>query len=248
MTVTDFFGGKIRLAQSATGHRAGTDAILLAALVEASDAGSIIDAGSASGAAGLCVARRFSSAKVKLIDIDAQQVELAQQNIELNGFTDRVRATQGDFLSPFAQRERHGLVGEDADCVITNPPFLDESRDRISDDQEKNRAHVMPENGLTFWLKACSALLKSKGRLHLIHRADRLSDVLNALPSNFGAIRIIPVHARENEAAIRILVTAIKNSRAPLSIAPGFILHEADGRFTAQAEAIHQGEGGLTAP
>jgi tRNA1(Val) A37 N6-methylase TrmN6 len=140
------------------------------------------------------------------------------------------------------------LVGEDANCVITNPPYLDMNRDRISDDQQKNRAHVMPENGLTLWLKACSALLKPKGRLHLIHRADRLSDILNALPSNFGAIRIIPVHARENEPAIRILVTATKNSRAPFSIAPGFILHEADGRFTAQAEAIHQGEGGLTAP
>ena len=246
MTVTDFFGGKIRLAQGATGHRAGTDALLLAALVEASDAGALIDAGSASGAAGLSVARRFERAHVKLIDIDAHQVELARQNIEMNGFTDRVHAAQGDLLSPFAQREAQGLVGEDADCVITNPPYLDVSRDRISDDHEKNRAHVMPENGLTLWLKACSALLKPKGRLHLIHRADRLSDVLSALPSNFGAIRIIPVHARANEPATRILVTATKSSRTPLSIAPGFVLHEADGRFTTQAEAIHQGKDGLT--
>ncbi len=248
MTVTDFFGGKIRLAQSATGHRAGTDALLLAALVEASDAGAVVDAGSASGAAGLCVARRLETAHVKLVDTDAHQVELARQNIEMNGFTERVHAVQGDLFASFAEREAQGLVGEEADCVITNPPFLDESRDRISDDHEKNRAHVMPENGLTRWLKACSALLKPKGRLHLIHRADRLLDVLGALPSNFGAIRIMPVHARENEPAIRILVTTTKNSRAPLSIAPGFVLHEADGRFTAKAEAIHQGEGGLTAP
>ena len=246
MTVTDFFGGKIRLAQSATGHRAGTDALLLAALVETSDAGALVDAGSASGAAGLSVARRFETAHVKLIDIDAHQVELARQNIEMNAFTNRVHAVQGDLFASFADREARGLVGEEADCVITNPPFLDENRDRISEDHEKNRAHVMPENGLTLWLKACGALLKPKGRLHLIHRADRLSDVLSALPSNFGAIRIIPVHARANEPAIRILVTATKNSRAPLSIAPGFVLHEADGRFTLKAEAIHQGEDGLT--
>ncbi|MEI6572182.1 MAG: methyltransferase [Alphaproteobacteria bacterium] len=248
MTVTDFFGGKIRLAQSATGHRAGTDAILLAALVETSDAGTLVDAGAASGAAGLSIAHRFETAQVKLIDIDAHQVELARQNIKMNGFADRVHAVRGDLLAPFAQRDAEGLVGEDADCVITNPPYLDVSRDRISDDHEKNRAHVMPENGLMLWLKACSALLKPKGRLHLIHRADRLSDILNGLPSNFGAIRIIPVHARENEPAIRILVTVTKNSRAPLSIAPGFILHEADGRFTAKANALHEGEGGLTAP
>ncbi len=248
MAVTDFLGGKIRLAQSDTGHRAGTDALLLAALVEAADAGTVVDAGSASGAAGLCIARRFETAQVRLIDIDAHQVTLARQNIELNHFSDRVHALQGDLLAPFAQREGQGLTSEDADCVITNPPYLDETRDRVSNDPEKNRAHVMPPKGLALWLKACNALLKSNGRLHLIHRADRLPDILNALPQNFGGLRIIPVYPRETDPAIRILVTAIKNSRAPMALAPGLILHSSDGRFTARAEALHKGESGLTAP
>lgn len=245
MTVTDFLGGKIRLAQSDTGHRAGTDALLLAALVEAADAGTVVDAGSASGAAGLCVARRFGTANIKLIDIDAQQLALARQNIEMNDFADRVLVLQGDLLAPFAQREAQDLTGEFADCVITNPPYLDETHHRVSEDQKKRRAHVMPEQGLVLWLKACNALLKPHGRLHLIHRADRLPDILKALPQNFGGLRIIPVYPHETDPAIRILVTAIKNSRAPMSLAPGLILHGSDGRFTRHAEALHKGECGL---
>ena len=45
----------------------------------------------------------------------------------------------------------------------------------------------------------------------------------------------------------RILVSAVKGSRAPLKIAPGFILHEADGRFTPEADALHRGLAGFSA-
>ena len=245
MSITDFFGQQIRLAQSDTGHRAGTDAILLASLVEASEAGLVVDAGAASGAAGLCVARRLSSSHVRLIEIDQSQIALAKQNIEMNGFTDRVEVLYGDFLGAFEEREKQSLTKEEADCVITNPPYLDAAAHRASPDQDKSRAHMMPQEGLTFWLKSCAAMLKPKGRLHMIHRTDQLSEILSALPKNFGAIRIIPIHPHEDQPATRLLVSATKNSRAPLTLASGFILHEANGQFTKKAKALHEGQCGF---
>lgn len=245
MSITNFFGQQIRLAQSDTGHRAGTDAILLASLVEASEAGLVVDAGAASGAAGLCVARRLPSSHVRLIEIDQSQIALAQQNIAMNDLTDRVEALNGDLLGAYEEREKQGLTKEEADCVITNPPYLDASTHRASPDQDRSRAHMMPQEGLTLWLKSCAAMLKPKGRLHMIHRADQLSETLSALPKNFGAVRIIPIHPFEDQTATRLLVSATKNNRAPLTLAPGFILHEAKGQFTTKAKALHEGQCGF---
>ncbi len=247
MTMTDFLGGKIRLAQARTGHRAGTDAILLAALVAQHDAGHLIDAGAGTGAAGLCVAARYPEAILRLVEIDADQCALAQDNIAENRLSSRVSVVEADLFGSFAERQGLGLTQEDASCVITNPPFLDPTRDRTTPDPDKARAHVMPEGGLALWLKSCRAMLAPQGRLHLIHRADRLTEVLEALSIGFGALAIRPVHPRKDENASRILVSAVKGSRAPLTIQPGFVLHDADGRFTPEADAIHRGLTGFNA-
>jgi tRNA1(Val) A37 N6-methylase TrmN6 len=57
-----------------------------------------------------------------------------------------------------------------------------------------------------------------------------------------GGIALRFVHPTIDQPAIRILLTAVKGSRAPLSILPPVILNGPDGRFTAQAEALHRGE------
>lgn len=246
MSISDFFGHQLRLAQNETGHRAGTDAILLAALVDTFEGGLVVDAGAASGASGLCVARRLPDAQIRLVEIDHGHITLARQNIEINNFSSRVDAVQADLLDSFENRERRGLTREDADCVITNPPYLDASTHRRPPDHDKTRAHVMPQNGLELWMKACAAMLKPKGRLHMIHRADQLTEILSSFPKNFGGIRIIPIHPHENQPATRLLVTATKNSRSPLTIASGLILHEAHGEFTAKAEALHRGKCGFS--
>ena len=63
----------------------------------------------------------------------------------------------------------------------------------------------------------------------LIWRADGLDEVLAALADGFGAVTLLPIHPKPGAAAIRVLVRAIKGSRAPLSLLPGFLLADAAG-------------------
>ena len=230
MTEIPFLGGKLRLFQSETGHRAGTDAVLLAATVPDGFAGLVIDAGSASGAAGLAVAARIAAAKLRLIEIDPNEADLARKNI-----------VEGDLLAPHHAREALGLAASDADWVITNPPFLNEHKTRTSPDSNRKRAHTMPEGGLNRWIVACQAMLEPHGRLTMIHRADALSELLSAFEGRFGALSILPIYPQDGASATRLLVEGIKGSRAPLTLMKGLILHEKSGRFTAEAEAIHRG-------
>ena len=245
MKQTLFLGGKVQLAQSDTGHRAGTDAVLRAATVPASFSGLVVDAGSASGAAGLCVAARVKQARLRLIEIDLSEADLARANILANGWQDRANVVETDLLAPFKAREAMGLTGADADHVITNPPYLAAGKTRVSPDSDRQRAHTMPEGGLERWLLACHALLKPHGAFSLIHRADALSEILAALEGRFGGVSLLPIDPHEGASATRILVGAIKGSRAPLSLLAGLVLHEPDGSFTPRAEAIHRGEEGV---
>jgi tRNA1(Val) A37 N6-methylase TrmN6 len=240
LTEDSLLGRRIRLVQPRRSHRAGTDAVLLAACVDAKPSETAYDLGAGVGSVGLIVAKR-TGASVVLVERQPQLVDLCRRNINLNGLDGRVVAVEADVLAPDAERHAAGLARESADVVATNPPFLDEAKARRSPSAWRAAAHHLPEGGLERWIAASADLLRPGGRLALIHRADRLDTALARLAPGFGEVSIRPVHPRADEPAIRILVTAVKGSRAPLRLLPALTLHEAAG-FTAEAAAIHAGE------
>lgn len=237
-----WLGGRLRLYQPPRGaHRAGTDAALLSRLVRPKSDCTIVDVGAASGAVGLAAALEEPSARIVLVERDADLVRLARRNIEENGLQGRAVVIAADVFSVEALRAA-GLGPEMADIVLTNPPFFEVERHRPSPVAGKASAHTFAEGGLEPWLKACLDVLKPGGTLGLIHRADALPDCLAAMKRRFGGIMVRPVHARAGRPAIRVLITGIKGSRAPFSLAPPLILHGEDGVMTPEADAIHRGQ------
>jgi tRNA1(Val) A37 N6-methylase TrmN6 len=237
-----FLGGRLRLRQPRKGHRAGTDAVLLAAAAPQDFAGLALDIGSGVGAAGLAFALQRPGARIGLVENDAAAAALARDNLALNGIADRGLVFEADVLAPPSRRGA-GLLDECAGLVLTNPPFVDPARARLSPDPGKRRAHAMQAEGpaaLAAWIAASLALLEPGGSFVLIHRPEALPVILESLAGRAGGIAILPVHPRPNAAAVRILVRAKKGGRAPASIAPALILHEG-AAFTEAAEAIHRG-------
>ena len=233
-------GGAVRLLQPRAGHRAGTDAVLLAAAASAIPARRIVDLGSASGAVGLQICRRRPAAELLFVDRDPVLVDLCRRNIRLNAAEGRAEAIVADVLTcPEALRPA-GLVPDEADLVVTNPPFFEEDGIRRSPQPGRRRAHVMEAGGLDGWIGTATWLLRPKGTVCLIHRADQLARCLKVLSGGFGGIEVTPVHPRADKPASRILIVGRKGSRAPLGLLPPIVLHEADGGFTAQAEALHR--------
>jgi tRNA1(Val) A37 N6-methylase TrmN6 len=234
---------RLTLRQLDAGHRAGTDAILLAAAVAPIE-GRAIDAGAGVGTAGLAVALRCAEVDLTLVEINPDLVDLARQNIEINGLSGRARAIQCDLLSPSARRSA-GLGDSIADHVLCNPPWLERRRARSSPDPARALAHVAApspaDKGVEAWLRAAAAILKPDGRLTMIHRADALGALLAGCEGRFGDVAILPIHPRADQPAIRVIVSGCKGSKAPARLLPGLVLHELNGKFTPLAEAIHRG-------
>lgn len=239
------YGGRVRLLQPRRGHRAGTDAVLLAAMAEVEAGEGIADVGAGTGAVGLMIAARTPGAGVLFVERDPFLAGLCRENIVLNGCADRAHVLTADVLASAPERRAEGLRSGTVEVVATNPPFLEAGRARSSPDSARAVAHEMPVGGLERWLGTCADLLVPRGRLALIHRADRLGDLLAVLRRGFGGLTLRFVQPRAEEPAIRVLVKATKGSKAPLVVLPPLVLHDGAGRFTPEAEALHRGAASL---
>jgi tRNA1(Val) A37 N6-methylase TrmN6 len=229
-------GGRLRLRQPSRGHRVGHDAMLLAAAVPARAGEAVVDLGAGVGAAGLALATRVGGIKLTLVELVPQLAALAAENARLNGLSAQVATL--DVMSPSRAFVAAGLLPEQAARVMMNPPFNDPIRQRASPDRGRRLAQAAPRATLLAWTRTAARLLRPRGTLSLIWRADGLGDVLEALKPAFGATTVLPIYAKPAESAIRVLVRAAKASRAPLQLLPGLVLHDQSGRATAAADAI----------
>ena len=141
-----------------------------------------------------------------------------------------------------------GLVPDSAEIVLMNPPFNDSTRHRASPDKVREIAHMASATTLESWIHAARRVLKPKGMLTLIWRADDIAEVLAALERGFGSIEILPVHVDVRSPAMRILVRATKGGRAPTRIHAAVLLNDESGVPNKQVHEILAGKGILPLP
>lgn len=247
-TIDAFHRGRFHLVQPAgRGHRAGLDAMLLAATVPGEFAGSLADLGAGAGAAGLAVAARCRNARVTLVENEALMAGFARRSLALvenAPLAGRVDVLVADVCLAGRARAAAGLAERSYDFVIFNPPF-NPGRGRSSPDPLRRAAHVMPDGQLQAWLRTAAAILRPSGGVSIILRPEMLPELLATMEGRFGAIEMRPVHARESDraAAIRLVLRAIRGSRKPLSILAPLVLHPRQGNgFTPEATRIINGE------
>lgn len=219
-----FLGGRLVLRQPRTGHRAGHDALLLAAATAARPRARVVELGAGVGAAGLALARRAGPIDLVLVEIDPALAELARTNAVSNAIDAKVLVL--DATAPAAAFLAAGLSPDSVDVVLMNPPFNDASRHRRSKDEARATAHMARPETLHQWTGSARRILRSGGALTLIWRADGIAGVFAALGRGFGSLAVMPVHSDPLRPAIRILVRAVKGGKSPTRILPPLRLND----------------------
>ncbi len=242
--------GRVRLLQPANGYRVGVDAVLLAAAVAARAGQSVLDVGTGVGSAALCLATRAPDTAVTGLDTDRSMVRLAAANAEANGLSRRVQFFTGDLMTPPIR-----LAPASFDHVMANPPYLAQGTVRESPHPQKAAATVESTADLDDWVRFCVLMVRHKGVVTMIHRADRLVHVLQAFSERLGGVVVFPLWPGGNDGpdgknrkpAKRVIVSGVKGSAAPPSLVPGLTLHRPDGAFTPEADAVVRRGGALVA-
>ncbi len=163
------------------------------------------------------------------VEIDEALAALATENAKTNGMEGRVQFAVADALSLPAWLRR------EFSHVFCNPPFHDESTPLPA-----HRARATHDHGkLGKWLEAGLKRVASRGTLTMIVRADRLRDLLARAPED--GVTVFPLWPHGVEPAKRLIVQIRKGAAATSVMMPGLVLHEEDGRYTPEADAVLRG-------
>lgn len=247
VTVDTVLDGRVRIRQPASGYRAAIDPVMLAAAVPARPGESVLDVGCGVGTAALCLAARLPEVQVRGVDVQRDLVVLANASAADNGLAGRVEFTVGDLLSPPSP-----LAGGLFDHVMANPPFVAAGRGNRPSDHGKAMAAFEGEARLEDWVRFCLRMVRPKGSVTVIHRADRLDELLIAMAAGLGELVVFPlwpggVPDRDGgpKPAKRVIVRGRKGVATPLRLLPGLVLHTEEGLYTAAADRVLRGGGAL---
>jgi len=226
-------GGKVSILQPARGYRVSIDAVLLAASVATDGVSNVLDVGCGDGGATLCLAWRAPEMRLCGIDVRPDALERFAGNVRQNGWENRITGMLADVGDGPGE-----LLPDTFDQVISNPPYLPVERmDRRMATGEPDPAttETVP---LSQWMTFMLSCLRDGGRLAMVHRADRLEDILGAFSGQAGEIEICPIWPKAGVPAKRVIVSARKGARSPSKLRSGLVLHEGDGSFTSAARAV----------
>jgi len=262
-TLDGLLGGRITIEQPREGFRAAIDPVFLAAAMAAAPGSRVLDAGTGVGTAALCLATRLPEVSVVGLERDSDLAALAHANVARNHLEGRVtilnraigagtarvrspRSVPGDSVPGDSDPESFvrsdagggGVLETGFDAVMMNPPYLRDHTATLAADARTAAACGEGDTPLAAWIAFAAARLRPKGEIVLIHRADRLDDLVAGLRGRFGGIALLPLWPRAGVDARRIIVRARLGSRAPARLLPGLVLHGPDNRFTPEAERI----------
>jgi len=202
-----------------------------------------LDVGAGADAAGLCFLTRVPAAHVTAIEIDEKQCALASENAARNGFAGRFETISADVTAPAEVLAKAGFVREAYDHVMANPPFHLRGSVRETPDPSRLTAHVIERGALERWVRFLVTASAPKGTVTLIHRAERLGQLLELLKHRFGDLAVYPLFPKAGEPAGRVIVRGRKNKgrknkSGGMRLLPGLVLHHADGAYTEEAEQV----------
>lgn len=240
-TLDGILDSQLFVEQPAQGFRIAVDTILLAHFTPLLPHENLIEFGCGVGGALLALAHRVKNAHITGIEKQPELAKLCEKNIERNGFKDRVGvvAVALENLAP--------SFSASFDHVMMNPPFHDAARHDSSPLLRKKIANTEENKSLSLWIEKAHEVLRQKGTLTLIHRADRVAEICAILSPLFPEIEILPLLPKEDKPAKRIIIVARKNAKEEdtqkptIKTRPPLILHTTQNTYTPEVEAILRG-------
>jgi len=233
---TTLLDGRVRCLQPEFGYRIAIDTVLLAAAVPAKAGDRVLDVGAGAGAAGLCVATRVGDINVTGLEIQPNFVDLAKRNANLNELADHFETVEGDVGNP-----PETLRPDSFDQVISNPPYVGAGQGQIPPEPSKAMATMEGDVTLGEWITFCIRMAKTKGTITVVHRADRVEEIIAAMAGRVGELVIFPLWpGGENpyQPAKRVIVQGRKGMKGPTTMSRGLVLHNPGGSYTDQTTGI----------
>ncbi len=231
---------RLRIYQGKGVFSYGTDAVLLAAYAASSVLGAsgktAVDLCSGTGIIGLMLLEKLPGLNVKAVEINAQAAEMSEMSAEKSGLSDRYAVIKDDI-----KNTRKHFEAESATFIVCNPPYMTSDCGKMCPEEGRNIARHEILCGLDDVFAAAYYLLKSGGRIFLVYRPDRISNLFACARKNkFEIKRMTLVSSVERRAPNLILCEAKKQAHEGTVMGKNFCICKDDGSFTDEMLEVRE--------
>lgn len=232
--IDDLQINNLYIKQDTTAFCFGTDAVLLANFAEPKKNADILDIGTGNGIIPILLSAKTTAKKITGLEIQKHSADLAKENMEMNKLTSLIEIIEGDI------KDENVLPSAEFDYITCNPPYKKVGSGLENPESTLAIARHEIKCTLDDIIKASSRLLKSKGKLAMVHKPERLAEIIYTMKKyRIEAKRMLLVYPRENEKPCLVLIEGVKDGGAELSALPPLYVYNKDGRYTVNIADLY---------
>lgn len=237
--IDDLQINNLKIIQNKNGFCFGVDSVLLSDF--ASDIKkdtTVLDLGTGTGIISILLSAKTSIKNIIGIEIQENVAEMAKRSVELNNLQNKIKIMNADIkeLIKILPNNRY-------DAIVTNPPYMKKNSGLENENREKLISRHEIECTIYDIARVSNTLLKDKGEVYMVHRPDRLIDIVEAFRKNKLEIKKIRlIHPKMNMPANLVLIKAVKNGNAFLQIDRPLYVYNEDGSYTSEIKKIYNKE------
>ncbi len=225
----------LKIIQNTDGFCFGVDSVLLTEFAKDMKKNkTIVDLGTGTGIIGILLSKKVEASKVIGIEIQKDVAEMASRSVELNNLQNIMQILNEDVKSLSLEKNSF-------DYVVTNPPYKKIGTGIINKEDKQIISRHETTVNLDEWLKVASNLLKDNGAIYMVHRPERLNEIIENLRKyRLEPKRIRFVYPKVSKDANLVLIKAVKYANSFLKVEKPLIIYNEDGSYTDEILKIYE--------
>lgn len=228
----------LKIIQETDGFCFGIDSILLSDFAKNIKKNSkVADLGTGTGIIGLLLCKKTNLAEMTGIEIQEDVANMAERSIKLNNLEEKFRIINSNINEIFSKKLLEKNV---FDVVVMNPPYKEVGTGEINENEKKLISRHEIKANLSDFIKTASGLLKDKGELYIVHKPERMPDIIQKLRENkIEPKELRVVYSNKNSEASLILIKAVKGGKKFLKIDRALYIYNENGEYSDEIKQIY---------
>lgn len=226
----------LKIIQNEKGFCFGMDSVLLSDFAKnMKNNSTVLDLGTGTGIIPILLCGKTNLKKVVGIEIQKDVANMAKRSSQLNNLQDRFEVVNTNIIDLKNIYEKQSF-----DVIVTNPPYKKENTGITNENEAKLISRHEITANLEDFISISKDLLKDKGEFYMVHRPERLVDILSLMRKYKIEPKILKfVSPNKNKEPNLILVKGIKNANSFLKIEKNLYVYNEDGKYTNEILKIY---------
>ena len=227
----------LKVIQNKNGFCFGMDAVLLSNFAKnIKRNATVLDLGTGTGIIPILLCGKTELKKVIGVEIQEEVAKMAKKSILLNGLEGRF-----EILNCNIKELNKIYKKQTFDVIVTNPPYKKQNSGIVNENEKKVISRHEITANLEDFIKIAKDLLKDKGELYMVHRPERLVDILELMRKyKIEPKEIRFIFSKKNEEPKMVMIKGVKNAKPFLKIHPNLYIYEEDGKYTEEIKNIYE--------